>query len=186
MDEFIPFVHTNNGKKLTFQRMSLDYKMKCPTCLHETRYIIQHLAKGKCQITVNIDNFKNELRTYKEFYTKQRRRLNMERKRTTDTEKIRESQNKWKKTSIAKQRENDANKVKEQQNKRKSKSRAKQRENDACKVKEQQNQRSRLSRVKRKAVDPMKVQEEENKRQQKHRRVENDSDRLKNFKNATK
>ena len=81
-DNYIPFVHTCNGKKLTFHRMSDDYTMKCPTCLHETRYIIQHLNKGKCQNTVHIDNFKIEFKAYKEMYT--------------DADKITECQNKWK------------------------------------------------------------------------------------------
>ena len=61
-DNYIPFVYTYNGKKLTFQRMSHDYKMRCPACGNETKYIIQHLNKSKCKKNVHIDDFKNELK----------------------------------------------------------------------------------------------------------------------------
>ena len=54
----------------------------------------------------------------------------MEKKRTSDADKVKESQNKWKKICRAKERESDESKVKEQQNKHKCQSRAKQREND--------------------------------------------------------
>ena len=62
---------------------------------------------------------------------------------------------------------------------------AKQREEDEEKVKEQQAQRNRLSRGKRKADDPQKTKDDQNRWQEKHRRVINEIDRLREFKKAT-
>ena len=62
---------------------------------------------------------------------------------------------------------------------------AKQRKEDYEKVKNYQNVMSRLSRCKRKADDSLKVKEKENARQQKCRKIENEYDRLKDFKMAT-
>ena len=107
--------------------MSHDYKMRCPACGNETKYIIQHLNKSKCKKNVHIDDFKNELKAYKESYTKLKRRQNMDMKRTTAGDQIKESQNKWKKQSRERQRKNDETKVKLQQNDRKKASRANQR-----------------------------------------------------------
>ena len=62
---------------------------------------------------------------------------------------------------------------------------AKLREGNEEKVKRDQNIWSRLSRSKRKAEDPHRLNENEKVRQQKHRKVENEFDRLKDFKLAT-
>ena len=62
---------------------------------------------------------------------------------------------------------------------------AKQRVEDEQSVKEQQAQRNRLSRGKRKAVDPQQMKDNQNRWQEKHRRVINEIDRLREFKNAT-
>ena len=117
------------GKKLTFKRMSHDYKMKCPTCLQETRYIIQHFSKGRCKIIVNIHDLKKELNSFKELYTRNNK--------TSANVKI--GQNKEKMMQ-----------VKEQQSKQKCQSMARQREDDADKVKKQQNSASVKARLKKK------------------------------------
>merc|ERR1712081_98206 len=70
-DEYAPFIYGNNGRKLMFRRTSYDYKLICPCCLKETKQIIQHICKGNCKITVNMDDFKGQLKEYKKAYTKE-------------------------------------------------------------------------------------------------------------------
>ena len=57
---------------------------------------------------------------------------------------------------------------------------------DNNEVKEDQAKRSRLCRKKKKLNDPEKAKTEQNERQQRHREVKNRSDRLKEFREATK
>ena len=66
-----PLIYNHNGKKLIFKRTSYDYKLICPNCLKETKQMIQHISKGKCSNTVNMDDFKRQLKNYKKSYTKE-------------------------------------------------------------------------------------------------------------------
>ena len=106
--------------------------------------------------------------------------------RAENCAKVKEDQVKWKKVSLTKQRVEDEAKVKEEQNKRKRISIAKQREHDDDTVKEKQNRRKRLSTVKRKVENHDQLKYDQNQRQEKHRRIENKSDRLREFREATK
>ena len=63
---------------------------------------------------------------------------------------------------------------------------ARKRAEDETQVKEVQVKRSRLCRNKKKLDDPVKAKMEQNEGQQKHRKVNNRSDRLKEFREATK
>ena len=86
---------------------------------------------------------------------------------------------------MAKQRAEDEEKVKKDQIDRKVKSRANQRAEDEEKVKKDQKTRSKLCRLKRKAEDHNKLKEDQNAWQQKRRKIENEFDRLQDFKIAT-
>ena len=78
--------------------------MKCPNCPSETRYILQHISKSRCQITVDLNDFKMQLKTYKEKYAKEKKnttdRQSRVKQRAKDLIKVKEMQNKWKKESI--------------------------------------------------------------------------------------
>ena len=76
--------------------------------------------------------------------------------------------------------------MKENQNKRKKECIERQRVLDESKVKDTQNKHSKLSLGKRKAENPQKLKDQQNTRQQKYRRIINECDRLRDFKNATK
>ena len=154
------------------------------------KYLVPEILSKQTFLIHPVQEFEKELDSFKELYTKEQqnkwKNQSMAKQRDKDESKVKEQQNKCKRQNRAKQRENNADKVKEQQNKHKCQSMAKQRENDESRVKERQNQRSKLSRAKKKADDPVQLKEVEKYRQEKHRMVENDSDRLQNFKNATK
>ena len=62
----------------------------------------------------------------------------------------------------------------------------KQREHDEDAVKEKQKRRKRLSTVKRKAENHHHLKYDQNQWQEKRRRIENKSDRLREFREATK
>ena len=62
----VSFMYESNGALIEFKCMSDNYIMKCPACNLETRYIIQHIMKGKCQIIINIDAFKLQFQKYKD------------------------------------------------------------------------------------------------------------------------
>jgi hypothetical protein len=53
--DYVPFIYTSKGSKLTFRRMSYDYRMMCPNFYNETRYIVQHMSKSKCQKNEDIN-----------------------------------------------------------------------------------------------------------------------------------
>merc|ERR1711954_5054 len=122
-DDYAPFIYVNNGRKHMFRRTSYDYKLICPCCLKETKQIIQHICKGSCMTTINMNDFKSQLKEYKKAYTKEthkkRQRESIERQRALNESKVKECQNKWKKESRDKQRAQDESKVKMYQNKRK-------------------------------------------------------------------
>ena len=105
--------------------------------------------------------------------------------REEDEEKVKKNQANRYAKCMAKQREEDEEKVKEDQVNRKAKSMAKQRKEDEEKVKNDQKVRARLSRRKRKAEDSPGLNAKETARQQKHRKIENEYDRLMDFKLAT-
>ena len=46
-ESYHPFIYEYNKKLHVFLRMSDDYTMKCPICLKDTKYIIQHISKSK-------------------------------------------------------------------------------------------------------------------------------------------
>ena len=200
-----PFIYRNNGKKLIFKRTSYDYKLICPSCLKETKQMIQHIPKGNCKLTMNMDDFKSQLKDFKKSYTKenqkQRKKECIERQRALDEDKVKEKQNQNKRASrdaqraldenkvkekqnkdkrecIDRQRALDEDKVKEKQNQNKRASRDTQRALDENKVKEKQNKHSKLSLSKRKAEDHQKLKDQQNTRQQKCRRILNECDRF--------
>ena len=114
------------------------------------------------------------------------KKQSMERQRALNESKVKENQNKHKKESIERQRALNESKVKESQNKRKKDCIDKQRAEDENKVKETQNKHSKLSLGKRKIEDHQKLKDNQNTRQEKCRRIINECDRLRDFKNATK
>merc|ERR1711954_439313 len=97
-----------------------------------------------------------------------------------------ETHNKRQRESIERQRAQDESKVKEYQNEKKKECIERQRAHEESKVKETQKKHSKLSLGKRKAEDHQKVKDEQSKRQEKCRRILNECDRLRDFKNATK
>ena len=167
IDEYLPFMYTSNGHIIIFQRKTYDYKMKCPNCPIETRYIFQHISKSSCQRTVDLNDFKSQLKAYKDKYTKEnqnkRKRQSIGQQRTKGEGIVRESQNTRKRESIAQQRMKDEDKVKESQNKRKMESRRRQRATDEGKVKEIQNKHKKASIGHQRATDEGKVREIKNK-----------------------
>ena len=86
---------------------------------------------------------------------------------------------------MRKRAEDDA-KVKKQQRQHQGASMSNKRLSDNDKVKEEQIKRSRLCRNKKKLDDPERAKAEQNEQQQRHRKVNNRSDRLKEFREATK
>ena len=163
-NEYDPFTYIHNGKKLMFRRTSYDYKLICPTCLKETKQIIQHICKGTCTITVNMDDFKGQLNEYKKAYTKERKREYIKRQRALNEIKVKEDQNKRKKECINRQRAVDVNKVRENQNKHKKESIERQKGLNESKVKESQNRRNKDCMDRQRALNESKVKECQNKR----------------------
>ena len=115
-----------------------------------------------------------------------RKKESMARQRAEDEAKFKESQNRRKKESMAQQRAKDEAKFKQTHNKRQKESVSRQRAQDETQVKAQQAKSSRLSLGKRKAYDHIQLKEDQNRWQAKHRRVLNETDRLREFKEATK
>ena len=109
----------------------------------------------------------------------------MKSKRELDNNKVKDNQNERKKSSMQSKREIDNNQVKENQNDRKKANMKIKRNIDNVKVKVDQVKRSRLSRIKKRAEAPDRVKEDQNRWQEKHRKVKNKSDRLKEFREAT-
>ena len=107
-------------------------------------------------------------------------------KRKQDNVKVKEQQRIHQEESMLKKRAEDNAKVKEQQRKHQEESMTKKRAQDNEKVKGDQIKRSRLCLSKKRLENPEKVLEDQNARQQKHREVKNKSDRLKEFREATK
>ena len=62
----IPFMYQSNGRTIEFKCVTENYIMKCPECSLETRYIVQHVMKGKCQLAINSDTFKLQFHEYKD------------------------------------------------------------------------------------------------------------------------
>ena len=61
-----PFTYERDGKLQVFLCKSDNYKMKCPNCQIETRYIVKHLARYKnCQKFIIIEDFKKQFTMYK-------------------------------------------------------------------------------------------------------------------------
>jgi hypothetical protein len=56
-----PFIYESNQKLLVFLCMSEDYIMKCPMCLKDTKYIIQHISKSKsCKFLGDLTTFRDQ------------------------------------------------------------------------------------------------------------------------------
>ena len=83
-------------------------------------------------------------------------------------------------------RAEDNEEVKKQQRKHQKASMAKKRDHDNGQAKKDQAKRSRLCLNKKRLEDPEKVKADQNERQQRHREVKTKSDRLKEFREATK
>ena len=98
---YIPFVYEKNGKKLTFKRTSYDYKLVCPSCHKETKYMIQHICKGNCPSTVDMVDFKEQLKEFKKSYTREKKyqvnKESIKRQRAQDNSNVKEDHNKRKK-----------------------------------------------------------------------------------------
>ena len=89
-------------------------------------YISQHISKSSCQTVVDLNDFKAQLKAYKDKYMKENhktsRRQSMAKQREQDEDKVKESQTKRKIESRRHQRATDEGKVKEIQNKHKKES----------------------------------------------------------------
>ena len=104
--EYLPLKYEANGKTLVFQRTSYDYKMICPNCKSETRYIVRHLLNHPdCQQIIVPYEFKKQFKTYKLDFTRElhikRIRKYTDNQRDDDDKKVKDSQNKRKKESTA-------------------------------------------------------------------------------------
>ena len=145
--------------------------MKCAQCCKEVKYIVQHLSRSNnCKIPEGIDAFKIQFKFFKQ----------------VDSDKLKEKHRRHMEVFRMKKREEDSENVKEQQRKHKRESMMKKREEDIENVKEQQRKRKRLSLSKKRAMNPKQVLADQNDRQKRHRNVTNRSDRLQEFREATK
>ena len=106
--------------------------------------------------------------------------------RQIDNDEVKRNQVQEKARLMKKARHVDNENVKKKQVKATARFRKKARLADNEIVKEQQRVMSRLSRCKKKLTDPKKLQQDEMERQRKHRKVETRSDRLREFREATK
>ena len=148
-----PFVYESNGKLLVFLSMSDDYIMKCPMCLIETKYIIQHVSKKKdCKISGDLDSFKDKFRVYKQYYTQELKRKIKQRsdikRREENLVKVKVDQVRRKESSRIKLNKKENDKVKVQQRVIKQRSDLKKREENLVKVKVDQVKRKESSRIK--------------------------------------
>ena len=99
---------------------------------------------------------------------------------------MKEEQRNHKETSMKNLRAQDNEKVKDLQRKYNEASSRKRRAEDNEKMKADQNKRKRLSLTKKRLDNHDRVKVEQNERQQRHREVKNKSDRLREFRVATK
>ena len=101
--------------------MSSDYRMMCPNCYNETRYIVQHMSKSKCQKNEYLNEFKEQFKAYKadhiQYLQREINKKSNANQRMQNEEKVKLSQNKRKRESMAHQRASDEAKFKEVQNK---------------------------------------------------------------------
>ena len=66
-----PFIYESNQVLLVFLCMSEDFVMKCPMCLRDTKYIIQHISKSKdCKLPGTLNSFKDQFGKHKENHKK--------------------------------------------------------------------------------------------------------------------
>ena len=160
------FMYKTEEKTLVFKVMP-NGLTKCPICDTEVQYIMKHISKkGDCNRSLNIEILKVQF----QLFNKESNRLD---------------QVKRKRTSRIKQKENDSEKVKKVQNENKTNSRIKARLCNEDKLKADNREWKRLSLGKRKKEDHKQLKEDQNQWQRKHRRVENKSDRLREFREAT-
>ena len=132
-EQLEPFKFELIEEMLIFQRMSFDYKMKCPRCKVETKYIIRHVIQSiRCQAGINSIAFKIKFLEYK--------------KQTKDMDTVRQEQRERKAKSRARMRALDNEKVKKQQREDKEKSRKELRAVNHEKVKGQQRDHKVASR----------------------------------------
>ena len=117
---------------------------------------------------------------------RERQEAYMQRKRNEDNVKVKMKQNERKEASRQKKRQEDNVTVKKQQRDHQETCMSKKRARDNSIVKENQNKRSRLSLARKKSENPEKLKELQCRRQQKHREIKNKSDRLRDFREATK
>ena len=106
--------------------------------------------------------------------------------REQNNEKVKEEQRNRKEASMKNLREQDNEKVKEQQRRYKEVSSRKRRAEDSEEMKRDQVKRSRLCLTKKRLENHDRVKVEQNERQQRHREVRNKSERLREFRLATK
>ena len=99
----------------------------------------------------------------------------MAKKGAADEAKVKEDLNKRKKANIIRQRAADEDKLKEDQNRWKN----------ASMIRQGQKMKIKSKRNKIKGLKGQQVKEDKKSRQQKQRRIENKSDRLKRFREAT-
>ena len=77
-----PFIYESNQVLLVFLCMSEDFVMKCPMCLRDTKYIIQHISKSKgCKLPGTLNSFKDQFGKYKENHKKEGQRKHKEKSR---------------------------------------------------------------------------------------------------------
>ena len=87
--------------------MSYDYSMMCPNCHNQTRYIVQHISKRKCQKNEDLNKFKEQFKAYEKDYTTEIKKKSIANQRMQNEENVKFSQNKRKRESRAVQRAND-------------------------------------------------------------------------------
>ena len=159
-NECVPFIYDSKGILIEFKCVSDNYTMKCPGCSLETRYIIQHLMKGKCQTNIDIDTFKSQLQKYKDKDKEKklkelRQNKQMRRKilREQNEEKVKEQRRTEEAERRQKLRAIDEEKVKEHSRIEKASQRKKARAIDEEKVKEQRRNEEAVRRQKLRALD---------------------------------
>ena len=179
--------------------MSDDFIMKCPLCGKETKYIIQHLNKNKiCKLPGDVKSFMNEFKYFKQINQteeqisrtraqgRERFQVFRKKKKEEDNAKLIEEERKRQEVCRKKKKEEDSAKLIEEERKRQEACMSRKRERSDSRVKQEQIKRSRLSRSKKREENPEKVKEYQNMQRQKHRDIKNSSDRLRDFREATK
>ena len=191
-----PFKYELSEGMLVFHRMSFDYKMRCPRCQVETKYIIRHVNQNtKCQAGINGDVFKIQFLKYKKETKdmnivrqeqRERKVKSRARMKAVNNERLKRQQREYEKKSIAAMRALDNENVKQKQKCRKVKSRKELRAVDYEKFKRQERIYKGKSLFKKRAQDNNKVKLDQKILQENHRNINTAQDRLKNFKEATK